>query len=659
MFPLTKSEPNFHLVDAMIVTTTQCIRHQMILCAFLLIIIIIQQHSTTCTSQIINNQANNDDHDADATKLNGCIDKIIEKYVQPHELLLVWDGGNWNQHCYSIIRRNFGEMEQFYYRKVDFYLIYLDHHNRQRNNDLQDILRTLSSDYKMFNSRSKFLIIVSRLVSTDLILNQLNANYIFNVVIIDKSNNNSMYTYYPYLHEDIAVGSEATSVLTPVLLVPNCSIKIENTVDLYPNKIPNKWRNSTINITYLLVPPFVICPECTKPLQKGLEISIFEVIRSRMGFQVNYVKSKHQTWGIQISHGLFSGAASQIATNRTVAAFGSFLGKSDKYMKFDMSVGTVEDTMYWIAPKTDYLKQWKNVLFVLSASVTYSTIGSMLLVSVAIYWMSQLDLFNIKIMHSCTVHFITILLELYAMIFGKTITFYRVSIKIQIILMCWTLLSLIVTTSYTSNLIYFLTSNKHEHQIDSLEEILDASDQLTIGIRPDVLQLYQDSDFAIYKRILQQHEICENASMHCLNHTAFDKNMATHASESAVNYFVSQFYIDDDGVALIHRTHTPIIYFYVHWYFIKGHPMFQQINHLLLHLKSNGVIQEITTLYNFYISWNYNSAMGKYIDKHVGALDLHQIQGVFYLLMCGLVGSCVVFFVEIIRCKISLRTNSK
>ncbi|RZC34975.1 hypothetical protein BDFB_001396 [Asbolus verrucosus] len=480
--------------------------------------------------------------------------------------------------------------------------------NLRNGSDLNGVLKKLRKN-QLINPRSNFIVVVDKI---DRSLFATAANFFIKRLLVVE-NGQKVYSYQPYLYES------ADHPSVDFFHWATCSsdglIKHSKSTD----GLPKKWKNTTIQALNNLVPPYSICPKCRS--DRGIEIEAFDIIAQHLQFKVNYTREGFDYWGSKID-GSYSHILGDLEEHRGDMTIGVFHSKFEEHLDFDMSYTYMEDGTRWLVPKARILPYWKRISLIFSKEVYLS-----IFFSVAIMMVVCHILYNISY-SSTWILLYQILLE-YSL--NKMPAF-------RIVIIVWTCCCLILSTMFKSKLIDTMSKNSYERQIDSLGDIV--ASKLHIIIDHDIAKFYDYQTNSDEEYVRKNYEFCPDPRI-CITRTAFEQDCVTIDFQRSNEFFLPQ-YVDPNGDVLLHLFKTPIFPVHIHLFFVKGYPIFPQIDQLLMRLRSNGVIEHL------YDKAGYNArmAMSKKSKFSVEVLGLKQMQMAFLLWGVGIGASVLVFIIE-------------
>lgn len=140
---------------------------------------------------------------------------------------------------------------------------------------------TITDSFNLFhlNSRSKFIIIANTTQYIDDIFRILSQHFIYNVIILyDKK----IFTYFPYKYENFNVPD-----IKPYPII-ECDRNESNTniFALFSNnKLPKLWRNTTLKIGWVYLPPYTNCYYNCK--LNGIEFDLLKILSEKLMFKIS------------------------------------------------------------------------------------------------------------------------------------------------------------------------------------------------------------------------------------------------------------------------------------------------------------------------------------------------------------------------------------
>lgn len=493
----------------------------------------------------------------------------------------------------------------FRFRRSDIIIINL------KNDNLKNILTKIELK-SMFNPRAYFIIIINHLKAQ--IFKQASLFFI-NKLLIFETKSGKIFSYRPYQYENANWPNTDYFHLTTCnddqLLIKKLNFDFDN--------LPKKWRNTTIIALNNIVPPYCLSPK------EGIEIENFNAMAKHLQAKVNYTRDSFTYWGRKKGNN-YSFIYGQLQRREGDMGIGVFHSKFDEHLDFDMSFTYMEDASQWLAPKARILPYWKRLGLIFKLEIYLSIFLCLVFVMILCRFLYRQSLTYTAfvvceiLLESSTPH---------------------LPLQLRSLMAVWISFCLIISTMFKSKLIDTISKNSYEYQIDSVEDI--ASSNLQILIDHDIATFYNHHTHPSEEFIQKNYKYCENPRI-CITRTAFVQDCITVDFERS-NQFFSYAFLDNEGNALTHMFKKPIFPVHIHLFFVRGYPLFQEIDRLLTIMRSSGIIDHLydTAEHNAKMTLNHKTYF------KVEVLGLKQMQIAFFVWGIGVFVSIVVFVAEEIR----------
>lgn len=553
---------------------------------------------------------------ADSDKSRQCLKKIMENYANPKTVIVtnmdLVDLG-WT---YQTMQCNDADFVYFDIKKADFYVIELD-------NNASTTIDTLAKQYS-FNPRAKAIFLTND-VNVDL-FKQIDYYYLINAVVLNKLTY-KVYINFPYVNEDSNNPSENYVELGDCL----------EDLDLFPNKIPKQWRNTTVKLNYILVPPFVTCPPCDE--KRGYEVELYRFLQSVLKFEVQ-LTTRYKLWGRKnLTTNQYSDAYGAIQNRTDTSGVGGFRTTTYENYDFDVTPPIKVEHMTWLIPIKYNEDHWKTVADVFEVHTWMLLFCLFLAVALAFYVVLRDDCPRRTLAHC--------LFYSYEIVIGNATKGVNGTLH-KIVHIGWRYMVLIVVNIFSTKLLSLLTREINTLKLDSLQDLIDAD--LKFGLFTDILKLYDASRDPIEKYIVDHNEYCAIDNS-CFERIAYKKDMATARGSWLSDYSIVG-YMDEEGRPLIYKSNKVFpVTFLMNWYFRRGYPMYEQINQLVQAMIENGVLGHIRSLVDDDVQVKRTNSLKKMNSVRSRPLTLTHLNGFFYLWLAGCGVGTLVFFVELFCCR--------
>ncbi|KAK9879667.1 hypothetical protein WA026_006728 [Henosepilachna vigintioctopunctata] len=527
-----------------------------------------------------------------------CVNVILREQTENLDLILTINTEY--QVDLPTMRRNLYEkyvMKSIYLKKPDFYLI----------EDLTVIeigkfcAHEEEFDYT-FNPRAKFLFL-ARNFSTD-VLNFMSRYFIYNAIFLDTTTGKIL-TYFAFQEIE---NQEFTEV-------GHCGVdgSITLTSELYPDKIPKQWQNSSIRIMYQPMEIFTICHDkCEK---KGIDVEIFDLIAKWHGIVIQYV---HLVSEVDFK---------DYYKNQINAHIGCL----DMRISVEYTYPHIYENLVWFVPQPPPVPRWKYFLYIFSLPVWIMWVLATTVLSATWCFGDYILGKRISFRTILSVPYIIFILFVENFCDTDTNTSFR-----EILILFMIFLSTMMNFFFKCRLTYFLNGLNYERGIESVEDVI-ASD-LKVGCTRRVAHIV--SVDPKLKTFLKNNFI-ECFSYYCLNRTSYVGDQATVTLMALIqNNNVS--YVDKTtNRYLLKVLPNPIYMMPLVSHFNKGHPMYFLFNQNIQRLLETGIIEKISR--------------GYFLDKRLKEISLNatqslnfsHIMGPLSVWMLGVAASVTTLFFEL------------
>lgn len=211
--------------------------------------------------------------------------------------------------------------------------------------------------------------------------------------------------------------------------------------------------------------------------------------------------------------------------------------------------------------------------------------------------------------------------------------------KFRFFFLFWLVYCINIDTAYQTKLISVLTTPRYGNQITNTEEMLASS--IKFGFYPIIQNAFTDKTNPISRKILQNFHPCK-LTLECVNRTAFKRDFAVVKSSRQVKYYMSSWYAFPNGYPRLFAFEHKVYNFFYCTNTIKGFPMLEQYNNLIMWFWANGLFPK----------WEAD-VLKKHIkqentDSPIRKLTLTDFGAVFGFLVVGLLCALTRFMYEML-----------
>ncbi|RZC36251.1 hypothetical protein BDFB_008767 [Asbolus verrucosus] len=550
--------------------------------------------------------------------LTNCLNRIIERFEKTSVIYTINLDLQLNNPVIKI-DINAAHTVWFKFERSDLCIIHLN------NRHLDVILQKLFENPNI-SPRGKFVIISDDKVDRTVFIVASNY-YLTKLIVLENKSHflKKIYSYKPYSYEN--VNKPETDFFHLATCVEGV---LDNDQDFFPNNLPTKWRNSTITIINNIIPPYMTCTSCGQ--DRGIELDVFGIITERLEFAANYTRNSFSMWG-EKTNGSYDLLLGDLQKRKGEMVMGAFHSKFREHQDFDMTFNHMEDAVYWLVPKAKVLPHWKMLSLIFSKELYLLLLLSTVMIVIFYRFFYQRSFSSsltilYQILLECGVHKIP----------GN-----------KIIIITWIGSCLVLSTIFKSKLMQIMSQHTFEHQINTLSDIV--ASKLLINIDDFIASFFYHYTNPDEEYVAKNYKPCKDHDS-CVNRTAFQQDSVT-VNFQRVYECISLKYMDSEGHFLLHMTMTPVFPIHIHLFFVKGHPVFSQVDQLLIRIKSSGFIKH---LYD-QVAHNTRLALGKRSSLSATVLKLEQMYVAFFLWCIGIFASISVFVFEYFSRIVNVKFN--
>ncbi|KAL3275780.1 hypothetical protein HHI36_020525 [Cryptolaemus montrouzieri] len=399
-------------------------------------------------------------------------------------------------------------------------------------------------------------------------------------------------------------------------------------VGLFPEKIPNVWRDTKIKACFFPVPPYTSsCTNAAICRKRGYEFEILELIWSMMN--VSWYYSQYEYPGNDYD---------EVDHQKLLDRKCDVILKQFIHLDLDCTYPYVQYNYHWVVPTAGQIPRWKYVIGIFSKELwIFWMITSIIL---CVVWYFADTILN-KSNKKSGIQKILILTSL-SVDSPQPLNFSYSSEGIvitSIIFFTW-----IMSLIYRCRFPFLLAGVNYEKGIDTIQDIMkhnlmigsvlfEIAKAQFVNIGPEAVD-YFNSHFVTY---------CDFGD-YCTQQLAFNRNIAIVKSSTQFASFQKD-YINEDGRYLLKKLDPPLTKFQVGANMIKGHPLSPRMNEYVLLLDDFGIKQHIMSGYE-------TQTMRSPSSLGTQKLDFDHILAPSFIWGVGMCLSSVVFMLEQLMFKI-------
>lgn len=332
----------------------------------------------------------------------------------------------------------------------------------------------------------------------------------------------------------------------------------------------------------------------------------------------------------------FSVLWQKMANGECSFAFGGIFGNTKEILKYDITFPETQDIVKIFVPKAKRIKDWTRIGRTFSPFVWFILFLNFLFICfVGQVFIKVCPKNGLRIVKNAAVYFTQIVFE--------QVPRYPNIFSFKILSLTLVLFHLVVNTLFRSKLLYYMTGNNYEKQVNSIDEMRQL--QMRISYNNFYEEYFQCDDCQLDLYFRNNRINCSKHQMDCIREMAINNTYATLFYEKIYFYNALKISVRNNKNA-IHMINDQIIRKDIFMYFRKNYSFYPVFNVLILLLKENGIIYQIENKYDLNSQKIYHrNIQTSGLTSLV--LNISQLQLLFILYMFGMSFSIFVFLAEI------------
>jgi hypothetical protein len=352
------------------------------------------------------------------------------------------------------------------------------------------------------------------------------------------------------------------------------------------------------------------------------------------------------------NNGTFTGTIGDILYDRADISLNSrfvkLYGTDD--IEFTLPVGV--DSLCVIVPKAKRLPQWLAFFRVFNLHVRFALVCMYVGCSI-IYHMLQMIHSHFKHVDK-DVRLFDTFIEMLPPFLSLPLIRMPLSLHQKMFVMTCLVFGIIIASIFQGRLVTVLSKPDYYPDIHTLEE-LDASGLLIGTGSPNLINDTFSTEESSFMKHLRDKVTYYNSSQSIMSYTAKHHNVSALNRLSSAIYGLDLFH-GSDGTFLLHIVEEYPRTYSLAYIVPKGSPFLLRINNIIAQFVESGIIDK----WNEDTRFNITSSQRREYSSHdsLKVFSLEDLQFPFLILVCGLFGSAITFFVEltakyVARCKVT------
>lgn len=400
-----------------------------------------------------------------------------------------------------------------------------------------------------------------------------------------------VFAWSPYQFSSFCSQVERATLINTWILDGEDRGRFLHEIPLFRKKIPSDLRGCPFRVSAFAYSPFFI-QDMNNGKHKdaiifndGLEFHLLKTIIAATDISVTFqpFPVRGDLWGRPLKNGSWTGILGQVLSGKSEVAICGLYYVCHLSNGFECSMPYVFDETLWYIPCPKPFPYWMSLSRVFDVSLWLVFMLVYLLYSTLIWVSVILNNMQGNMKHSYT-SISKCFLNLWAVILGVS-AYDKIPEKtiIRASFLLWVMYSLALNSVYQTFLTSFLIDPGLEHEISTVEELLESGMELGIPTTVDTVLPELTSSRYIH------HTLCTDMSL-CFRRLAYEGNFAVLCSRYNTEYDEGHKYIDSNGKSrLCHLQQTFSLQF-VTMTVQKGSSLLEKFNTIISHVIEAGLV---------------------------------------------------------------------
>lgn len=503
---------------------------------------------------------------------------------------------------------------------------------------------------RSWNPQAKFIILLLNFDSNNKpnvkhvenILTCLFRYNVLNIVIIipqaNKIRNAFIYSWKPY--DPPRYCGYYNETATNRLIIENVCEKgyVKHKKGLFENRIPTNMTGCILHILALERQPFVSADECDPNIEKKLVDEVLKTFNFKPQYEVI------SSFRGERDSGQWSGAIEQLISRRGNVLLGGIFPDNDVHEDFESSSSYLSDSYVWVVPRAHPSPRWLPLIIIFTKQLWGLVIVAFVICALVWRILGQLSRDTIR-----NKTFIHCFLSTWICTMGFCTYLRPKKESLRVFFVFLNLYCIMCLTGYQTKLIDVLRNPTYDHQINTIEEIVQSG--LKFGGFEELHDLFYNSSDPLDYQLGEKWTDVEDISQALID-VAVHRNFSLLCSRLELAHTSASMPEISDGYGnyKYYAFKTNVFSVPIEMVAMKGFAYMREFSNTLAILKQAGV-NSVIRRYFAAMNMRRRAKLLRSLDwkeSDVNPLSLQHLQGGFLALVFGHVLGTVVFFVEIV-----------
>lgn len=430
-----------------------------------------------------------------------------------------------------------------------------------------------------------------------------------------------VFTYYP-----IAKGNCGGNITKKI--IHTCETGT-NVVNVFPVKLFLYFHDCPLRVLPINIEPYVL--DLHGRDNPGYEVLVVREIAFRLKLSLVYVSHPFKHWGTKLSDRSYTDMYKYLFEQKADIMVGMILANESYVEDFEETYPHSEGDLRFHVHTPLVIKGWKNFIIIFERTLWFS-FGVALISTMLAWWIIGKSLKDSEGFDNLGNCFFKVVCIIFSCCSTKPNSWL-----IRYIYILWTVYSFIMTITYTSVLIGFLTRPSYEKEIATTTDMVNS--KLKYGGLYVIRYIFNEEGNPTYLTLYDRFVNCP-LSMECTNRTAFERDFGVIKNTRQIAYFTPKLYTHDNGRPMIQKVKDITVPQHIWLQTVKGFIYMNRVNEIIFRLRESGLVfkwdKDATATWKKSIE----------IPPSVIPLTLNHLKFAFICLATGILLAVVAFIYE-------------
>lgn len=396
------------------------------------------------------------------------------------------------------------------------------------------------------------------------------------------------------------------------------------TFQIFENRVPKNLNNCPVRIITHMWPVHVFPMDVNRQELEGIEINLLKTIARQANIRLEFkIFDEEEAWGQVLPDKTTTGMLNVLTREEADLAIGGYWPSRSRLAMFDMSSHYFYDEIKFVIHTAKFAQKWKSLTTIFEMDTWIMLVSAYIFITLTMHF---IVLHTRKMSYTNKAITMTAM-NLWGPIFMAPVNFAIRRFKLRIFFIMWVFSNFFLNASYQTSLTSVLVNPSFEHQISTLNELVNAD--YNFMLNTPVLGFLETWDGDIFNTMLKRSTKCV-PTLNCLLKVAERTDYATLIPKS---YFVyeSWRFKDKHRRSIMYVFPRKLMFYISVMYMTKGYPLKSRINELIVRTTEAGLVRR--WLQNIYLKKKLYDHIEE--DEDPEPLTTQHLYGIFMIAVIG------------------------